>query len=121
MEKIRAGFIGAGRISDLHAIEYVSNPRAEIVAVCDADAAIARRQAARWGVPDRFVFTDYAQLLAREEVNLVEVLLPHHLHHPATLAALAAGKHVSVQKPMALNLVQADEMIAAARRAGRVL
>ena len=121
MDRIRAGFIGAGRISDLHAIEYLRNPRAEIAAVCDADEAIARRQAQRWGVPDRRVFTEYADLLACSDVNLVEILLPHHLHHPATLAAVAAGKHVSVQKPMALNLEQADEMVAAARRAGVVL
>jgi len=121
MDKIRAGFIGAGRISDLHAIEYMQNPRAEIAAVCDADAGIAQRQAQRWGVPSRRVFTDFADLLACEEVNLVEILLPHHLHHPATLAAIAAGKHVSVQKPMAIDLAQADEMIAAARHAGVVL
>jgi len=121
LDKIRAGFIGAGRISDLHAIEYMHNPRAQIVAVCDADAGIAQRQAQRWGVPRQRVFTDYAELLACDEVNLVEILLPHHLHHPATLAAVAAGKHVSVQKPMAVDLAQADEMIAAAHRADVVL
>ena len=121
MDKVRVGFIGAGRISDLHAIEYLQNPRAEIVAVCDADEGIAGRQAQRWGVSNRFVFADYADLLACEEVNLVEILLPHHLHHPATLAAMRARKHVSVQKPMAIDLAQADEMIAEARRAGVVL
>ena len=117
MDKIKVGFIGAGRISDLHAIEYMQNAKAEITAVCDADGGIAHRQAQRWGVPRQRVFTDYSDLLACDEVNLVEILLPHHLHHPATLAAAAAGKHISVQKPMALNLEQADDMIAAARRA----
>jgi predicted dehydrogenase len=121
MDKIRVGFIGAGRISDLHAIEYLNNPRAEIAAVSDVDADIALRQAQRWGVSKRLVFTDYADLLACEEVNLVEILLPHHLHHPATLAAVRAGKHVSVQKPMAIDLAQADEMITQARHAGVVL
>src|SRR5689334_2242353 len=121
MDKVRAGFIGAGRISDLHALAYADNPRAEIVAVCDADLNIAQRQAQRWGVASHRVFRDYAALLRCEEVNLVEILLPHHLHHPATLAAAAAGKHISVQKPMAIDLEQADDMIAAARRAGVVL
>ena len=51
MDKVRVGFIGAGRISDLHAIEYLRHPRAEIAAVCDANPAIAKRQAAAWGVP----------------------------------------------------------------------
>ncbi len=118
MDKVRVGFIGAGRISDLHAIEYLRNPRAEIVAVCDANLEIARRQAERWGVPKTRVFTDWEQLLRCEEVGLVEILLPHHLHRPAALAAFAAGKHVSLQKPMALSLAEADEINAAAERAG---
>jgi predicted dehydrogenase len=118
MDKVRVGFIGAGRISDLHAIEYLRNPRAEIVAVCDADHEIARRQADRWGVPRTRVFTDWEQLLRCEEVGLVEILLPHHLHKPAALAAFAAGKHVSLQKPMALSLAEADDINAAAERAG---
>lgn len=117
MDEVRAGFIGAGRISDLHAIEYLRNPRARLAAVCDADRAIALAQARRWGVPENRVFTDYHALLACDEVNLVEILLPHHLHASAALAALAAGKHVSLQKPMALSLAEADTIIAAAANA----
>ncbi|MEZ5666344.1 MAG: Gfo/Idh/MocA family oxidoreductase [Alphaproteobacteria bacterium] len=118
MNKVRVGFIGAGRISGLHAAEYLANPRAEIVAVCDADRGIARRQAALWGVPDSRVFDSWDALLAVDEVDAVEILLPHHLHMPATLAALAAGKHTSVQKPMAHSVADADAMCAAADRAG---
>ncbi len=117
MKKVKAGFIGAGRISDLHAIEYLQNSNAELTAVCDADASLAHAQAKRWGVPRERVFTDFEALLACEEVNLVEILLPHHLHAPAALAAFRAGKHVSLQKPMALRLEDADRMIAAAREA----
>ena len=93
-------------------------PRAEFVAVCDADAATAHARAAAWGVPAGRVFTDYQELLALPDVDLVEILLPHHLHYQPTLDAAAAGKHISVQKPMALTVAQADEMIAAAKRAG---
>lgn len=118
VDQLRVGFIGAGRISDLHAIEYLNNPRARIVAVCDIDPAIAAPRAAAWGVPPERVFTDYRDLLALPEVDLVEILLPHHLHHQATLDAAAAGKHISLQKPMALSVQQADEMIAAAQQAG---
>ena len=118
MDKVRVGFIGAGRISDLHALEYLRNPRAEIAAVCDADPAIARRQAERWGVPAARVFADWDGLLRCDEVDLVEILLPHHLHRPAALAAFAARKHVSLQKPMALSLAEAEEINAAAERAG---
>jgi predicted dehydrogenase len=121
MKKILAGFIGAGRISDLHAVEYLQNPRAALAAVCDADIDLARRQAARWDVPANRVFTDFRDLLACEEIDLVEVLLPHHLHAPIAIAALRAGKHVSVQKPMALTLEDADRMIEAAKQSGRTL
>jgi len=112
------GFIGAGRISDLHAIEYLRNPRTELAAVCDRDGRIAGEQAARWGVPGSRVFTDYRRMLDCADIDLVEILLPHHLHAPVALDALRAGKHVSLQKPMTLNLREADEVIAAARAAG---
>jgi predicted dehydrogenase len=118
MDKLRVGFIGAGRISDLHAIEYLNNPRAELVAVCDIHPEIAQASAAAWGVPPERVFTDYHDLLAVPEVDLVEILTPHHLHYQPTLDAAAAGKHVSLQKPMALSVQEADEMIAATKKAG---
>lgn len=121
MPKLRVGFLGAGRISGLHAIEYLRHPDAEIVAVCDADLTIARRQAEAWGVPPERAFASMAEFLAVDEIDLVEVLLPHDLHAPATRAALAAGKHVSVQKPMATSLAEAQSMVEAARQAGRVL
>ncbi len=121
MDKLRVGIIGAGRISDLHALEYLANPRAEIVAVADAVPENARRRGAAWGVASNRIFADYHDLLTVPEVDLVEILLPHHLHHQATLDAAAAGKHISVQKPMALSVAQADEMVAAARRAGVIL
>lgn len=118
---LRVGFIGTGRISDLHALEYLQNERARIVAVCDIDTETAERRAAGWGVPATRVFSHHHELLGLPDLDLVEVLLPHHLHHPVTLDAFAAGKHVSVQKPMALTLAQADEMIAAASTAGKLL
>ncbi len=121
MDRLRVGFIGTGRISDLHALEYLAHERTEIVAVCDANLPLARERGARWGVrPDR-IFAQYEDLLAVEEVDLVEILLPHHLHRDATVAAARAGKHISCQKPMALNLAEADEMVAAAAAAGVVL
>lgn len=118
MDKLRVGFIGAGRISDLHAIEYLQNERAELVAVCDANSQVAHSRAAAWGVGPERVFSDYHDLLALKDVDLVEILTPHHLHCQITLDAAAAGKHISLQKPMAITVAQADEMIAAAKKAG---
>lgn len=118
MDELRVGFIGTGRISDLHALEYLANPRARIVAVCDTEPELARQRGLAWGVAEDHIFTNYHDLLALPEVDLVEILLPHHLHYRATLDAALAGKHISLQKPMALSLGQADEMISAAKQAG---
>lgn len=118
MSKLRVGFIGCGRISDLHALAYKDNPDAEIYAVCDTQEDVARSRAEEWEA-SRWC-TDYRDLLADEAVDAVEIITPHHLHAEMTLAALEAGKHVSLQKPMAVNLTEADAMIAAAQRSDRL-
>ncbi len=121
MNKLRVAFIGTGRISDLHALAYLDDERAELVALCDNNVDLARERGEQWAVPTQRIYSDYHDMLAQPDIDLVEILLPHHLHYQATLDAVAAGKHVSVQKPMALNLAQADEMVAAARDAGVIL
>jgi len=92
MDELRVGFIGAGRISDLHALEYPAKDRARILAISDIDPDIARPRAGPWGVPSDRIFTDYHDLLALPNVDLVEILLPHHLYYQATLDAAAPGR-----------------------------
>jgi predicted dehydrogenase len=116
---IGVGVIGTGRISDLHAIEYRRNPKVRIVALCDRDIAVARQRAEAWGVPDAFVTDDMDALLARSDVDLVEILLPHHLHLPAALKAVEAGKAVSLQKPMCMSAEEADMLVEAANASKR--
>jgi predicted dehydrogenase len=116
---LRVAFVGTGRIADLHALGYRDNPKAEILALCDANEETVHRRAREWGAARQF--TDYRQLLADPDVDAVEILTPHHLHAEMAIAALEAGKHVSVQKPMALTVAECDAMIAAARRAGKSL
>ena len=118
MDTIGVGIIGTGRISDLHAIEYRRNPHTRIVALCDRDRELAAGRRRAWGVPGALITTDYHELLAQEAVDLVEILLPHHLHAEAALAAFAAGKAVSLQKPMTTTLADADRLVAAAERTG---
>ncbi len=107
--------VGCGRISELHGLGYHGLDTARIVAVCDPSAARANEKARLWGV--RKVYKDYADVLADPEVELVELLTPHHLHCSMTVAACQAGKHVSVQKPMAIDADEAGRMIAAAEAA----
>ncbi|MGQ9571793.1 MAG: Gfo/Idh/MocA family protein [Dehalococcoidia bacterium] len=118
MSKLRVGFIGAGRIADLHVLAYRDNPEAEIYAVCDSQEEVARQRAHEWGVQRSL--TDYRELLRDEALDAVEILTPHRLHAEMTVAALESGKHVSLQKPPALNLRETDAMIAAAQRSGRL-
>jgi predicted dehydrogenase len=116
MNPIRVAIVGCGRISDLHQLGYRDRQDARIVAVCDTSKSHARQKAREWGVEK--IYTDYRQVLEDKEVDLVELLTPHHLHCSMTVQACQAGKHVSVQKPMALSAAEADQMIDAANRAG---
>jgi len=118
MERIRVGFIGVGGIARLHHLGYQDNPKAEVYAICDADEQQLQRRAGEWGI--QRTYTDYRQLLADPNVDAVEVLTPHHLHAPIGIAALEAGKHVSMQKPMAVSAAECDALIEAARRSGKL-
>lgn len=119
MPRIRVGFVGLGRIADLHILGYRDNPHAEVCCVCDSVPETAERRAREWGI-ERWR-TDYRELLADTELDALEILTPHDLHAEMTVAALEAGKHVSVQKPMAMDLAEADAMIEAAERTDRTL
>jgi predicted dehydrogenase len=119
MAKLRVGFVGLGRIADLHILGYRDNPHAEVHTVCDSLSDRAAERAREWGV--EHWSADYREMLGVPDIDAVEILTPHDLHAEMTVAALEAGKHVSVQKPMAVDLSEADAMIEAAERAGRTL
>jgi len=118
MDRVKVAIIGCGVMSHYgHAPGYLSyRDKAELVAVCDTVKATAEQSARDWGA--RKVYTDYKELLKDDEIDAVDIVLPHYLHAPVTIAAAEAGKHVTVQKPMAMNDREADEMIAATRKAG---
>ena len=118
MRPLRVGFIGTGDITDLHHPAYVDNPKAELHAICDADEVRLRQRASEWGVSR--TYTDYRDLLADPAVDAVEVITPHHLHCEMGVAALAAGKHVSMQKPIAVTASECDALISAAEDSDRI-
>jgi predicted dehydrogenase len=91
---------------------------ARIVAVCDRDAAVAEKTAGELGAKP---YTDYRELLADPAVQAVDVPLPHHLHYPVARAALEAGKHVLLEKPMAPTGKECAELGALARSRGLTL
>jgi predicted dehydrogenase len=118
-DRIRLGVIGAGNIADLNVAGYLEHDRCDVVAVCDTDKDFAAAAADRWGASK--VFTDLDDLLADPEIDAVEILTPTHLHSDHVLAAVAAGKHISCQKPLANTVDDARAMGAAAEAAGVTL
>ncbi len=115
--KLRVGVVGTGFGSTVQIPAFRANPRVEVVAVASGQPGKARRVADAFGVPH--AFDDYAALAAAD-LDLVSITAPPHLHHPMTAAALAAGRHVLCEKPMALSVAEAEAMRDGARRAGVV-
>jgi predicted dehydrogenase len=120
MDTVRLGVIGAGNIADLNVAGYVKDPRCEVLAVCDVNEDAARAAAVRWGGVPR-VYTDLDACLADDDIDAVEILTPTHLHHDHAIAALRAGKHVSIQKPVANTIDDAREMAAVSEESGKML
>jgi predicted dehydrogenase len=118
MGKIKVGFIGCGRVSDLHALGYRNNPDAEIVAISDVDTALAEKKGKVWGA--KRIYADYRQMLADPDIDAVEILTPQKLHEQMVIDTAAAGKHILVQKPMTIDLASADRMIKAANEGRKV-
>jgi predicted dehydrogenase len=116
MGKLRVGFVGGGRIADLQAIGWLEHPQAEIAAICDVDRETRERRAREWKATP---YERLEDLLADPAIDAVEILTPHHLHAEQAIAALEAGKHVSLQKPPTRDLAELDRVAAAAERAAR--
>lgn len=114
MAELGFAIVGAGMVARYHAEAIAQTAGARLVAVHRADPARADETAAQFGVPCE---QSYAALLARPDVDVVCVCTPSGLHAAQTIAAARAGKHVLVEKPMALTLADADAAIAACKEA----
>lgn len=119
MARLRVGIVGVGSIADLHAKGYEADPRAEIVAVCDRDEDLAIRRALDWGA--HAYYTNYQEMLQNPKIDAIEILTPHYLHGPQVIDALRAGKHVSVERPIALSIEEANQVVQTARQVGKVI
>jgi len=116
--QLRIGVIGCG-VGMLHLQGFAGNPRAEVVAIAGLDEERCHELAKQFGVPN--VYRDYQELIADPAVEAVTVAVPNILHFPVALAALEAGKHVMVEKPLAPTSQEGQKIIDAAYRASRVL
>ena len=118
---LRVGIIGCGRISDLHVLGYRGRADAEIVALCDVSIRAVAAKASEWGLDPVDLYDDYRELCASGRVDLVEILVPHHLHSEVATFAIGCELHVSLQKPLALNLDDADRLVELASRSERTV
>jgi predicted dehydrogenase len=120
-DKIRVGIIGTGQIGTSHIRRYQNIPEVEIVAVADIREDAARKVVEQYSLSNARVYTDYHEMLKRDDIDSVDVCLHNHFHRPATVAALEAGKHVYCEKPMAATAADARAMMEASRRTGKQL
>jgi predicted dehydrogenase len=115
-EHLRVAILGAGLIAPNHAAGFQEVPDlAQVVAVCDTNRENAENLASLF---DARVVTDYHDLLADPEIDLIDVLLPHHLHYPVAMDIIAAKKHLLLEKPVAVTYQQSMEIYEAAKKAG---
>jgi predicted dehydrogenase len=114
--KVGVGILGSQFVAEIHAESYRHVPEAEVIGVASPTPGHADQLARKHGIPH--AFTDYRRLLEMPEVDLVDLCLPNSLHCQATVDAAHAGKHVICEKPLCMNLAEADTMIRTCRERG---
>ncbi|MDI9603457.1 MAG: Gfo/Idh/MocA family oxidoreductase [Acidobacteriota bacterium] len=117
--RVGFGIVGAGMIGRFHCQAVQAIEDAQLIGVCDVVQERAAGLAREFDAPHHF--TDVRDLCAAEGVDIIVIGVPSGLHCQAALAAIEAGKHVIVEKPIDISLERADAMIAAAREAGVLL
>lgn len=116
---VRLGVIGTGNIGRVHVAEFVRHPDVQVRAVTDAYLPGARAAAAEYGVP--VVHETAEELIADPSIDAVVIAVPNRFHGPLAVRALEAGKHVLLEKPMAIDVEDARRIVRAQKESGRVL
>ncbi|MBV7327231.1 Gfo/Idh/MocA family oxidoreductase [Chloroflexi bacterium TSY] len=105
MDKIGFGVVGMGILGNLHSTVYQRLSEAELVAVCDVDAARAKETAEKYGASAHY--TGYEHLLNNPDVQAVSIATPDFAHQEIAVAAAEAGKHILCEKPLATTVDEA--------------
>ncbi|MBL8823437.1 MAG: Gfo/Idh/MocA family oxidoreductase [Planctomycetia bacterium] len=128
---VRVGLVGIGFMGMIHYLAYQKVPGVKVVAICERDA---KKRAGDWtDIQGNFgprgsqmdlsgidCYESYEEFLLKSDVDLVDLCLPTEMHVSWSLQALAAGKHVFVEKPLALTTAEADRCLSAAKQAGKL-
>lgn len=115
MAPVRVGIVGVGNIATLNVPGYLEHEQCEVVALCDPRREVLERRGQEWSVER---LHDSVEDLLDDDIDAVEILSPTPMHADHVLAALASGKHVSCQKPIANSVADGRRMLEAARAAG---
>ncbi len=119
-ETLRVGIVGAGAITQVAHLPVLRRLKGvEVVAICDTDVAKARALANRFGIRD--AFSDIEEILEYEQLDAVAICTPNHLHEPHAIAALSAGVHVLVERPLALTTAGVQRVLKQAEKRDRQL
>ncbi|RKY01037.1 gfo/Idh/MocA family oxidoreductase [Candidatus Poribacteria bacterium] len=116
--KLGIGIFGAGWVAGEHAKAYMNNPHCEIVAIGSRTEEGARAFAERLGIQNVRFYTDFQKFLDDPELDALSICTPPHLHAQETIEAAQAGKHILIEKPVALNLEDLRRMDNAVKEAG---
>ncbi|RZT21501.1 Gfo/Idh/MocA family protein [Fictibacillus sp. BK138] len=116
---LKVGVIGLGSISDLHIKPYVNNPEVKLVAFCDMNQKRLEAAGQLYDVPN--LYTSYQELLANQNVDAVSICTWNATHAEIAIAALEAGKHVLVEKPLCTTVEEAIQVEEAVKKSGKVL
>ncbi|MBX4147027.1 Gfo/Idh/MocA family oxidoreductase [Paenibacillus sp. FSL W7-1279] len=119
MKSINVGVIGTGSISAMHLQSYEKHANANLLAVCDLNEERAQRAAEKYGATK--VYTDYNELLADPEIDAVSICTWNNTHAEISIAALNAGKHVLVEKPLCRTVEEALQVQEAVKSSGKLL
>ena len=118
-QTLRVGIVGSGWAGETHLKAYQQLADVEVVAVADAQAERLAQIKDTYAIPH--TYTDYHDLIARDDLDIVSVATPNFLHAPVSVAALQSGKHVLCEKPLARTTAEGESMVKAALDNNRVL
>jgi len=117
MEKFGVGIIGTGWVSGEHIKAFQKNPRTEVVGICSRDRTRAEAQAREMALPNCRAYTSLDEMLKDERIRIVSICTPHHLHAEQGVQCAEAGKHLLIEKPIAITLESLRQLQAAVEQA----
>ena len=116
---LKVGVVGGGSISEFHIKPYVANDEVELMALCDSNEQRLAEVGKRYGITT--LYSNYAELLKNEEIDAVSICTWNNTHAEIAIAALEAGKHVLVEKPLSMTVEQALAVEASVEKSGKIL